>query len=54
MKKWLANKKGIISGYLPWLLISLALLAIIMITIFVLREKGFSIIDQLKNLFRGR
>ncbi len=48
------KKKGIISSYLPWLLIAIAILAIIMITIFLLREKGFSLIDKIQDLFRGR
>jgi len=46
------KKKGIITEYLPWLMIALAVLVIIMITIFVLREKGISLIDQIKNLFK--
>ena len=41
-----------VAEYLPWLLISVAVLAIVMITIFVLRGKGISMIDQIKNLFR--
>lgn len=49
-----ATKKGIISDYLPWLLIALAVLAIVMITIFLLREKGFSLIDRIKDLVSGR
>lgn len=48
------NSRGIISEYLPWLLIGLAVLAILVITIFLLKEKGVSLIDQIKNLFRGR
>ena len=48
------REKGIISEYLPWLLIALALLAIVMITIFVLKDKGFSLIDKIKDLFSGR
>ncbi|MFC1710548.1 hypothetical protein ACFLZJ_00080 [Nanoarchaeota archaeon] len=48
------KKRGIVSSYLPWILIALAVLAIIMITIFVLKDKGFSLIDQLKELFRIR
>ncbi len=47
------NKKGIISEYLPWMLIALAILAILMISIFVLKGKGTSFIDQIKNLFGG-
>jgi len=46
------DKKGIISDYLPWILIAVAVLVILMITIFLLKEKGGSLIDQIKNLFR--
>lgn len=48
------KKRGIVTEYLPWLLIALAVLAILIITIFVLKEKGISLIDQIKNLFGGR
>ncbi|MCK5149773.1 hypothetical protein KAJ87_02515 [Candidatus Pacearchaeota archaeon] len=48
------NHKGIITEYLPWILIAVAILAVLMITIFLLRGKGTSLIDQVKNLFRGR
>ncbi len=46
------RKKGVISEYLPWLLIAVAILVILMITIFLLKEKGFSLIDLIKDLFR--
>ncbi len=46
------KKRGIVTEYLPWLLIALAVLVILMITIFVLKGKGMSLIDQIKNLFR--
>jgi len=46
------KNRGLISEYLPWLLIALAVLAIVMITVFLLKEKGFSLIDQIKDLFR--
>jgi hypothetical protein len=46
------KKRGIVTEYLPWLLIALAVLAILMITIFVLREQGVSLIDQIKNILR--
>ena len=46
------NRRGIISDYLPWLLIAIAVLAILMITILVLKDKGISLIDSIKNLFR--
>ena len=47
------KKKGIISEYLPWLLIAIIILAIMMFAIFVLKGKGFDFIDKIKNLFRG-
>ena len=46
------NKKGIITEYLPWLLISLAVLAIVMITIFFLKQEGISLIDKSKDIFK--
>ena len=48
------NCKGIISEYLPWILIALAVLVILMMAAFILKEKGVSVIDSLKNLFRYR
>ena len=45
------NKKGIVADYLPWLLIAIAVLVILMISIFILRGQGISLIDKLKNLF---
>jgi len=47
------KKKGVISEYLPWLLIAIIVLAIMMFAIFVMKDKGFSFIDKIKNLFRG-
>jgi len=51
MKK-IGDKKGIIAEYLPWLLIALVVLVIVIISIFFLKEKGISLVDQIKNLFR--
>jgi hypothetical protein len=48
------NKRGIISDYLPWLLIGLALLAILMISAFLLKEKSLEFVDKILNLFKGR
>ena len=45
------NKLGVVTEYLPWLLIGIAVLVIIMITIFVLKDKGISAIDKIKSLF---
>ena len=47
------NKNGIISEYLPWLLIGLAVLAIMMVAIFLLKGKGIDFIQQIKNIFHG-
>ena len=46
------NKKGVVAEYLPWLLIALVVLVIVLISIFFLKEKGVSLIDQVKSLFR--
>ena len=48
------KRKGVISDYLPWLIIAVAVLVIVMITIFLLKEEGSSIIEKIKNLFIGR
>ena len=44
------KKRGIIADYLPWLLIAVAVLVILMITIFILKEKGVSLIDKIKDI----
>jgi hypothetical protein len=48
------KKKAIISEYLPWLLIGVAVLVILMITIFYLKGEGFVMIDKIKDLFKFR
>jgi hypothetical protein len=50
MKK--GSRRGVVAEYLPWLLIALVLLVIVLITIFFLKGKGVSLLDQIKNLFR--
>ena len=47
------KKRGVISEYLPWLLIALAVLALLAVAIFLLKEKGISLIDTIKNLFKS-
>ncbi len=51
MEKGKKDKKGIISEFLPWLLIAVAILVVLMITIFILRGQGTSLIDKIKGLF---
>ena len=53
MKKKGWKKKGIVADYLPWVLIAVAVLTILVIAIAILRGKGLSLIDQVKNLFGG-
>lgn len=48
------GKNAIVTEYLPWILIAVAVLVILMITIFVLKDKGISLIDTIKNLFKFR
>jgi hypothetical protein len=45
------KKKAIISEYLPWLLIGLAVLVLLMISVFLLKDKAFNLIDKIKTLF---
>lgn len=47
------DKRGVVSEYLPWLLIGLAILAIVLISSYFMKEQGTSLINQIKNLFRG-
>jgi Na+-driven multidrug efflux pump len=50
----LKNCNGIVSDYLPWLLLAVIALVLFMVSIFVMRGEGNSIIDKIKNLFRFR
>lgn len=48
------KKKAIISEYLPWLLIGVAVLAILMLSVYFLRGEGITMIDKIKDLFKMR
>jgi hypothetical protein len=48
------GKEGIVSDYLPWLLIGLLTLVIFVAISFILKGKGISILEAIKNLFTGR
>jgi hypothetical protein len=48
------GKRGVLPAYIIWLLILVMFLAIIMAVIFVLKEKDISIVEGIKDLFRGR
>ena len=47
------GKRGIVSEYLPWILIAVAVLVILVIAVALLKDKGISFVDQIKNLFGG-
>ena len=48
------KKRGIVADYLPWIIIAVAVLAILMYSIFIMKNTGVSLIDQIKNLLRMR
>jgi len=47
------NHSGIVSEFLPWLLIAIAVLVILMITIFILKGQGVSLIDKIRGIVGG-
>ena len=47
------KKKGVVTDYLPWLIIAIAVLVIVMLAFFLLKGKGLAAIEQLKNILRG-
>lgn len=47
------NYKGIITEVLPFLLIALAVLVAIMVSIFIMKGTGTSLIARLKSAFFG-
>ena len=50
----MVKKRGVISDFLPWLLIGIAVLVILLISVFILRGKGTEFINRIKELFRWR
>ncbi len=46
-------KKGIVTDYLPWLLIAIAVLVIIMVALFLIKGQGVGLIDRIKSLLGG-
>ena len=46
------GKRGVITEYLPWILIALAVLVILMIVIFTISSQGGTLVDKIKNLFK--
>ena len=48
------KKRGIVTDYLPWLLIAVAALVIFGIAYIVLTKSGVSFIERIKEIFSGR
>jgi hypothetical protein len=48
------NNRGIVTEYLPWILIAVSVLVILVIGTIVLKDKGIAVIDKIAGLFRGR
>ncbi|MFW6233623.1 MAG: hypothetical protein ACOC3Z_03095 [Nanoarchaeota archaeon] len=46
-------KKGVVLDYLPWIIISVAVLVIVLIGLVVLKDKGINILDSIKSMFSG-
>ncbi len=51
--KFFRFDRGIISEFLPWLLIAIAILVVLMITILIMKGTGFSLIDKIKGIVGG-
>ncbi len=48
------KKRGIVSEYLPWILIAVAVLVVLVISAYFLRQGGAGLIDKLKGIFVGK
>lgn len=46
------NKRGIIPFYIIAILIAVAILAIVMITLFIFKGTSFSLVDRIKDLLK--
>jgi hypothetical protein len=51
--KMVKSNRGIVSDYLPWVLIAVAVVAIVTISILLLKDKGIILIDRIKSLLGG-
>ena len=49
----LKNKRGIVSEYLPWLLIGIAILVILVIASIIFKDKALLALQKIKNIFRS-
>ena len=46
------GKRGIAMDFMGWLIIGISVLVVMLIGIFILKDKGMGAIDYLNNLFR--
>jgi hypothetical protein len=46
------SKKGVVSEYLPWLLIAIAILVILVIAAIIFKDKALLALQRIKNIFR--
>jgi multisubunit Na+/H+ antiporter MnhB subunit len=51
-KKWLKDKKGLEMEMLGWWILGIAVLIVVVIAIMIMKGKGHSALDFIKNLFR--
>ncbi len=54
IKMDMKEKRGIALEHLSWWLIALAVLVIVLVLAFVLKEKLIGLVDHIKDIFRGR
>jgi hypothetical protein len=47
------KKKGVVTDYLVWIIIGLAVLSILFVEIFIFRKNGTSLIDKIMDIFRS-
>lgn len=48
------KKMGIVSDYLPWIIIAVAVLVVLLLSALLLKNQGVNLIDKLKEVFTGR
>jgi len=46
------GKRGIVSEYLPWILIAVGLLVLVLAGVFIFKAEGSSLIEKIKNLIK--
>jgi hypothetical protein len=47
------KKKGIVTEYLPWLLIAVAILVILVVASIIFKDKALLALQKIKDAFRG-